>query len=296
MANDYKELQKNIQSLLDSKQSIIKKWVNDGDVLAIFKNHGIDINLFSNHFATRIYDYFLGVVEECNEAGNCPAVNVMLRFFETKNITMEEVYVICDNFKKALLASLLESNILNRKILEETFHLFGQNFTGVIREYLEHNYTKTPKKPAPKKVVQASEAEAKPKPIIAQSTLEEIEEYFDKYSDLYYKTSVSDEESIEFVENFKKLGDTLILFGAKGLGERFVDLANTLSKELESLKMHWKKFAALFEALDNDIRVWNAGIATETNVDFIEETIQANIEQIKASLRKEDDTSDIELF
>jgi len=294
---ELKIIDKKIELLRELKGEIIKMWVDSETIKGIFKKYRIDCALFENHFATRIFDYFLGAIDGSLSSGRCPAVGVMLKFFYKKNITLSEVYLVCDNFKKSVILAFMERGGIESDLIEDIFHLFGLNFSGVIDEFLEENY-RIENKIAPQKIEikEAKNSETTPKIAIDPAIVEDIEEYFDKYSEMYYFSSISEGELSDFAKNMARLGEKLKIFGANRVGSAFVELSFAFLDSMNYMIQNWGKFTALLEALDNDVRIWKSSVSSGENLSNIEESIIANIEQIKSHLGQSDSDNDLELF
>jgi len=140
-----------IQSLSDdltlNKNIILDRWISNLFVIQKLQSHRIDEEYFKNHFATKVFDYFIGVVHGSNEIGNCPAMGAMLHFFRYKNLPLESIFIICSHFKNALNCYIFEKYDFNSTLYGEVALILDRNFEGVISKYMslkivgyENNY------------------------------------------------------------------------------------------------------------------------------------------------------------
>ena len=122
------------------KTDILTAWMSCTYVKNVLLKHGIQPEFFARYFASKVINYAASIVTGENKAGNCPVIGVMLVFFDKKNIPLEDVFIICVNFKNMMLQYALEKNLLNAMLLHEICTLVDFNFMGVIQEYLALKY------------------------------------------------------------------------------------------------------------------------------------------------------------
>ena len=134
-------LHSNIILIGDNKNNILDIWMSFDIVKSTLKYHNFEISFFREKFASKVFDYATDVIKSKNEPGNCPVIGVMLILFKKKNIPLSDVFLICVNFKNALLNFTLQNNLLNDKMLSEISILVDYNFYGVIKEYVELYYS-----------------------------------------------------------------------------------------------------------------------------------------------------------
>ncbi len=125
-----------------TSDELLQRWVSHRDVRETLHRHRITPEFFGRYFGTKVIKYVLGILRRQNEHGNCPIICVMLAFFEKKDIPLDDVFVICVNFKNAFLLNMIEHHILDSETMEEISWLIDHNFIGVIREYIHLHYLK----------------------------------------------------------------------------------------------------------------------------------------------------------
>jgi hypothetical protein len=133
-------LKKHAPQLEDAKEQIVLDWTRDEDVSCRLKQNGISPKFFAKHFGGRILEYAIGVVKDEMELGNCPVIHVLLQLFREKNISINDIFVICAGLKNTLLQTLLAQEALTSKTLDEVARLMDANFEGVMNEYLDFEY------------------------------------------------------------------------------------------------------------------------------------------------------------
>ena len=136
-----KELKQYIDVLKNSRDQLIDIWMKNEDIDSILIKHSIDKNLFANDYAHPILSYFIGVVNDSNEIGNCPTIRNLLKKFKDKKISFSELYIICINFRKAIVKKFIQEQKLTEELYENVSYVFDENFKDVL-EMFEHTVTK----------------------------------------------------------------------------------------------------------------------------------------------------------
>lgn len=130
-----KELRKNIDILEDSREIIIDIWIKDYDVDLILKKYNIDKKLFAQNYANHVLTYFIEVVSGTEEIGNCPIIKKLLEYFKEKNITSSELFIICINFRKAIIKKFIKNQKMTEEMYENVSYVFDANFRGVLEQF-----------------------------------------------------------------------------------------------------------------------------------------------------------------
>lgn len=130
----------NLANILESQKcEILFNWNAYLKKLDFLNEKGISSDFLIDHFGKRILDYFINVLRNKNEPGTCPVAIVLIHFFKSKKLYLDEVYMICSGKRNAVTSQLINSDIsiddYNRLI-----SLYDQNFSGVIREYINTNF------------------------------------------------------------------------------------------------------------------------------------------------------------
>jgi len=88
------ELEKNIDILVNEKDSILEHWVQFDEVKEILQKHKIEQQHFVEVFASAIFDYFSGVVKREKEIGDCPVMAKFLDYLKEHDVSTAELFII----------------------------------------------------------------------------------------------------------------------------------------------------------------------------------------------------------
>jgi PAS domain S-box-containing protein len=124
-----------IDSLVDNKLIIAKRWVNKEVLQEIFTRKAMDLYQFETVYAIGVVEYFIGVLDNSKKLGNCPVMHVMLNDFAEHNITSQEIFFICAQFKRTLMKFAFEQGFADIVTIDEINYLLDENFGGVIKAY-----------------------------------------------------------------------------------------------------------------------------------------------------------------
>jgi len=128
-------LQEKILKIKSAKTLILGNWSRSMTVQEILKSHNIEMEVFIVTYANDIFEYYIGVVEGKNVIGDCPVMSSFLDYLKENKIKYSELFLICTNFRRAMLDELFDQNELNKMLFDEISYVFDQNFSGVIDEY-----------------------------------------------------------------------------------------------------------------------------------------------------------------
>lgn len=128
-------LKSNIHLFEENKITLIKLWINNADTLRILNKYTIEKDTFIRNYAIGILDYYFGIVNETNEIGDCPVIDDLLIYLKDKNISTDELFVICAGFKNALIELMYIVNINSLEIQKEILYIYERNFEGVLKKY-----------------------------------------------------------------------------------------------------------------------------------------------------------------
>ena len=128
-------LKKNIEVFEKNKIQILQIWIKNKDVLNILNNYSITKETFIKDYAFGILDYYIGVIKETNEIGDCPVIKNFLILLKDKNVGTNELFVICAGFKNALIEFTFDKNINSLEIQKEIIYVYERNFEGVLKQY-----------------------------------------------------------------------------------------------------------------------------------------------------------------
>ncbi|WP_415396067.1 hypothetical protein [Sulfurimonas sp. CS5] len=136
----FDKILKNINLIEKNKESIIDAWMNYKVVQETLKKNNLNIRFYRENFATKVFDYALGVVKSQNNFGECPVISVMLIIFKKKNIPLSDVFIICVHLKNAFLCFANQNKKLDNEMINEISQLMDFNFKGVIDDYVALYY------------------------------------------------------------------------------------------------------------------------------------------------------------
>jgi len=128
-------LRKQVQKLIGGKVEIIKYWIKNKEVRKVLKSHYIDKEFFLKNYAFGIIDYYFEVILHKKQIGDCPVMGKLLRYLKGKDIKCDELFIICNGFRNAIIEYAFDLDIVSREIEIELNYIFERNFTGVLQRY-----------------------------------------------------------------------------------------------------------------------------------------------------------------
>jgi len=142
----FNNILKHIDLLESNKTTIINMWIDYDIVQKKLTQNTMNIDFFKEKFAVKVFDFATSVVRSDNEVGECPVIGVMLMLFKKKNIPLSDVFIICVNFKNAMLHFMHQQSLLDDNMISEISILMDYNFEGVISEYVNLYYNDSTKR------------------------------------------------------------------------------------------------------------------------------------------------------
>lgn len=130
-------LKNNISKFRSNHLKIIKYWILNKEVESIITIHEINKETFIREYAIGVLDYYIEVVNGTKEIGNCPAIISLLTYLKEKNITADELFVICTGFKNAMLQFANDIGLYNFEFNNEINRIYEKNFAGVLKYYVD---------------------------------------------------------------------------------------------------------------------------------------------------------------
>ncbi len=140
-----KELAPNLLNIVSDiefgQDKIVSEWIEVSTVKVVFKSYKISAKKFKDGFGISILEYFIAVVREEKEVGNCPIMTKLVLFLLEKNITPKDVFDICMGLRRILISylfreGLIQNNALN--IMDEIADLFDANLSGVLTIFTKY--------------------------------------------------------------------------------------------------------------------------------------------------------------
>jgi hypothetical protein len=310
--------------LEQAKVPILNRWMAYGDTVEALGRNKMTPEFFSHYFGIKVIEYALGVIKGVNKPGNCPVIGVMLSFFEKKNIPMEDLFLICVNFKNAFIRHMLEEGVLTPDALYEVSLLIDRNFAGVIRAYRDASCK------ACVNDIEQSGSHVEDFPVIAHHLplpeggepctsalqyLQEIEidiEILDELDEIERETLSS--LDLSGVIDYEGYREVIGLFSdyVKVLNQlfEFKELAYTLIMLIELLEnssideMGEEKRGMLtlyIKAIIEDLSLWRRAVFVDQSAEdihYLDRTLLSSIAQLQILLSEEGDaeTEEIEFF
>ncbi len=285
-----------LEDLIEKKDLISDKWVEKEDVRERLRIHSIDVEFFRSHYGIKVIEYFLNVIKGKAEIGNCPVIIVMLEFFKKKNLPLEDVFLICVNFKNTVTAYIFETYGFSHKLFDEVSLILDKNFEGVVKNY----QTKREKKlhPAEIKVEKVKEVVSKTEQLkninyteyVLENDvyeLQDLEEDIDALAVLVIMNHNSTVEDNELLGNHIKRYGTILsnypLFAK--LGEYIVKLGVNFAFNAKLLfddRQRMSNITALIEGFVNDLIIWRKEIFENNREDshFLDDSFFSNVDTI----------------
>ncbi|MBN2869360.1 MAG: sensor histidine kinase, partial [Campylobacterales bacterium] len=139
---DISELYNVRETLVSAKSSILQAWTKDEVCATILERHGIETDFFVSHYASNVFDYFIGVVSGQMTIGECPVMADLIEYLKDKEIRADELFVLCTHFKRSVINITYHLGINNQSVFSAISYLFDQNFAGVLKLYTDTIYQK----------------------------------------------------------------------------------------------------------------------------------------------------------
>ena len=124
-----------IDSLENNCVNIGSEWIEIPTVKTVFKNHKIGGIKFRDRYGIPVIEYFIAVVREQKEVGNCPIMSKLVNFLLEKNITPKDVFDICMGLRRTLVSFLFKEKLIDdnaNEVMNEIATLFDSNLSGVL--------------------------------------------------------------------------------------------------------------------------------------------------------------------
>lgn len=130
------------EQFIIAKDEIVRRWLDFEPVERILAHHHIVPELFLAEYAQQVFDHFIDIITGRQVIGDCPVMAKFLDYLKARDVTAEELFVICSHLRRSMLRSAYDADIQSRTLLEEIGDIFDMNFTGVLKMYSERIYEK----------------------------------------------------------------------------------------------------------------------------------------------------------
>ena len=127
---------------VESKQEILYQWVNYNTPKQILKLHEISEDYFLQKYASGVFDYFIGVIDNSRELGNCPVMQELLAYFKYREISADELFEICSHFRRSMIEFSYDAHLNSKELFEEISLIFDKNFKGILKFYTDTIFEK----------------------------------------------------------------------------------------------------------------------------------------------------------
>ena len=142
LQSDNPHMYRSIEAIVVGEKEIIHKWVHHEEVEVVLVSHGIDAETFATRYAHDVFQYFVGVIGGVTQMGDCPIMATFLEYLKDRDITSDELYVICSHFRKAMFDYLCEVDMNANELFSRITYIFDRNFAGVLKMYSGRLYEK----------------------------------------------------------------------------------------------------------------------------------------------------------
>ncbi len=128
--------------LVEAKDHILSEWLAFEAARKILDRYSIKADFFLSHFASGVFDYFMSVIEGQKEIGDCPVIGDLLEYLKDRDVSADELFILCSHFRKAMLDFSYDSSLNSKEIFDEISFVFDLNFSGVLKHYTGTIYQK----------------------------------------------------------------------------------------------------------------------------------------------------------
>ncbi|MBC8237733.1 MAG: GGDEF domain-containing protein [Helicobacteraceae bacterium] len=117
------------------KVYIATSWVKKENITDIFNKRKISPKKFRDGYGVPILEYFIAVIKEEKPLGDCPVMSKLVHYLLKKDITPQEVFNICMDFRSSLRTYLFtKDEIINNPLsfADEIARIMDANLSGVL--------------------------------------------------------------------------------------------------------------------------------------------------------------------
>ncbi|MDQ7067684.1 MAG: ATP-binding protein [Sulfurimonas sp.] len=127
---------------VDAKKTILMQWLSYDASKEILSLHNIDRDYFLEKYASGVFDYFMGVISGDVELGNCPVMKGLLSYLKEREISADELFAICTNFRRSMVDFSYDKEINSKELFKEISYIFDENFKGILKFYTDTIFQK----------------------------------------------------------------------------------------------------------------------------------------------------------
>ena len=298
----------------NNKDKILDAWLLKDVVKERLKKYAIDIDYFAKHFAIKVLDYFIDVVNHKAMIGSCPVIIEMLSFFKHKHLTLDDIFMICVEFKNNLTIYTFTNYSFNEQLYSDLSYILDKNFEGVVRNYIklrdcQNNDNKSNALNEQINLKDKTIEHMNFKEYLLENDLYELKDLEDDIDNKAISATMNSNLQYDDIESLglsiKRYGEILSnypLFRELGryiikLGLNFIENSLTLVDKEKMLNI-----TALLEGFVNDLIVWRKEIFENDgkNPDFLNNSFSSNVDTIIMLIEydesKVDNNTEVEFF
>ncbi len=127
---------------ITSKVDILNQWISYASVKEILSLHEINENEFIEKYASGVFDYFMGVIAGSRDIGDCPVMQEFLAYLKFREISADELFEICSNFRRSMIEFTYDAKVNSKEIFEDISYIFDKNFKGILKYYTDSIFQK----------------------------------------------------------------------------------------------------------------------------------------------------------
>jgi len=127
---------------IESKKTILVKWVSYESPKQILQLHNIDETFFLEKYASGVFDYFMGVISGEREIGNCPVMQELLAYLKFREISADELFEICSHFRRSMIDFSYDAGLNSKELFNEVSYIYDRNFRGILKFYTDTIFQK----------------------------------------------------------------------------------------------------------------------------------------------------------
>lgn len=124
--------QKYVDHIRSKKSDLIAAWLEQKKIVDLFADKRVPIRLFKHHFAPRIIEHHLALLEGAHEDENCPTMAIVIHFFKNARFYPHDIYLLCSSLKKEMLLHLFRAEMTH--LFEVVYHNFETALYKLLRE------------------------------------------------------------------------------------------------------------------------------------------------------------------
>ncbi|ADN09587.1 hybrid sensor histidine kinase/response regulator [Sulfurimonas autotrophica] len=125
-----------------SKADILNQWISYASVKEILILHKINEKDFIEKYASGVFDYFMGVIAGSRDIGDCPVMQEFLAYLKFREISADELFEICSNFRRSMIEFTYDAKVNSKEIFEDISYIFDKNFKGILKYYTDSIFQK----------------------------------------------------------------------------------------------------------------------------------------------------------